>query len=437
MAALSAERLSEGGKQMMASQESSARGQPAVEVAFVVLILAVTVLQRFGLNFGDYSLNAALVAMFALLVVAGLTGVLTVSAARLVLYGVCVGIALLSTLLNEQSSSVTSLALLAVMYLPFVFVLTPAAGLSPQRANDIFLDVAAFCAVAGVAQFYAQFLFHADWLFDFTPQVPALLRGPSGYNTVIRAGGSLKSNGFFFREPSGFSFVMALALMLECLSHRRAVRIGFLGLALLLTYSGTGLLALVIGLVIPMNDHNVLRLVVVGAVGAAFFFLLEEPLNLSFTMARLHEFGSETSSAYIRYIAPGRLIADAAASAPSLLWLGHGPGTIFRQEVGYEFHDPTWAKLIFEYGVVGFVAFLALFWASLGGPSAPTRVRAMLFAGWLIMGGHLLSPEQTFMTLALLGLLPRPSASPRDARAEVPSGLPPGVVGLRAQEVRS
>src|SRR5437879_1875267 len=109
---------------MVASQTSSRRGQPAVEVAFVVLILAVTVLQRFGLNFGDYSLNAALMAMFALLVVAGLTGVLTVSAVRLVLYGVCVGIALLSTLLNEQSSSVTSLALLAVMYLPFVFVLT-------------------------------------------------------------------------------------------------------------------------------------------------------------------------------------------------------------------------------------------------------------------------------------------------------------------------
>jgi hypothetical protein len=381
-------------------------GRTPVEIAFVVLILSVTVMQRFGLNLGSYSLNAALVAMFALLVVAGVTHALAVSALRLVLYGICISVALVSTLLNETTSSTTSLALLAVMYLPFVFVLTPSAGLPPDRARDIFLDVAALCAVAGVAQFYAQFLFHADWLFDFTAHVPAFLRGPSGYNTVIWAGGSLKSNGFFFREPSGFSFVMALALMTECLSHRRLARIAFLGLALLLTYSGTGLLALVIGLVIPMNGRNFARALLVATVAAALFFLLEAPLNLSFTLSRLGEFGSQTSSGYIRYIAPGRLIADTVASAPSSLWLGHGPGTIFRQNVGYEFHDPTWAKLIFEYGVVGFVAFLALFLASLGGRTAPLRLRAMLLAGWLIMGGHLLSPEQNFMTLGLLGLLP-------------------------------
>ena len=84
----------------------------------------------------------------------------------------------------------------------------------------------AICAVAGIVQFYAQRNLHADWLFDFTPHIPAFLRGPSGYNTVIAVGSSVKSNGFFFREPSGFSFVMALGLMLECLTHRRAARIG-------------------------------------------------------------------------------------------------------------------------------------------------------------------------------------------------------------------
>jgi hypothetical protein len=410
---------------------SPTRARQGVELAFVLLILGVTVFQRFGLNLGDYSLNAGLLAMFGLLVVAALTRVLAVSPLRLVLYGMCISVALMSALVNERSSSVTSLALLAVMYLPFVFVLTPAAGLLPARAHDIFLDVAALCAVAGVAQFYAQFVLHTDWLFDFTAHVPSFLRGPSGYNTVIRAGGALKSNGFFFREPSGFSFVMALALMIECLSHRRIVRMAFLGLALLLTYSGTGLLALVIGLVVPMNGRNFARLLLLAMVAAAFFFLLEGPLNLSFTTARLGELGSERSSAYIRYIAPGRLIADTAASAPGLLWLGHGPGTIFRQDVGYEFHDPTWAKLIFEYGLVGFVAFLALFLASLGGPSAPTRVRAMLFAGWLVMGGHLLSPEQNFMTLALLGLLP-PRSSPL-ARAVPPRISRPRAVALLAR----
>jgi hypothetical protein len=419
-------------RQIPFASSRSAAGWRVVAPAFVFLILAITLLQRFGLNFGSYSLNAALVAMFLFLAVAAAAGGLGVSGVRLCLYGVCMVAALSSALLNERTSSFTSLALLAVMYLPFVFVLTPAAGLGPARARDIFLDVAAFCAVAGVVQFYAQFVFHAGWLFDFTPHVPTFLRGPSGYNTVIQAAGSLKSNGFFFREPSGFSFVMALALMTEWLSHRRLPRVAFLGLALLLTYSGTGLLALVIGLLFPMSGRNLVRLLFVAAGGAALFFVLEGPLNLSFTVARLQEFGSESSSAYIRYIAPGRLIADVAAAAPEQLWLGHGPGTIFRQQLGYEFHDPTWAKLIFEYGVVGLVAFLALFLTSLGGAAAPIRLRAMLFGGWLLMGGHLLSPEQNFMTLALVGLFPPPGAT-----AAVPERGRPGAVGLLVQEVRS
>jgi hypothetical protein len=103
-------------------------------------------------------------------------------------------------------------------------------------------------------------------------------------------------------------------------------------------------------------------------------------------------------------------VAEAAAASPGTLWFGHGPGTIFRQDVGYEFHDPTWAKLIFEYGLTGFVVFLALFLFALRTSSPdsppPLRARAMLFGGWLLMGGHLLSPEQNFLTLALVGLLP-------------------------------
>jgi hypothetical protein len=396
-----------------------APGPRAVAIAFLLLILSATVLQRFGLNLGSYSLNAALVAVFVLLVIAGLCGVLAISTERLILYGLGLIVALVSAMLNERATSMSSLALLAVMYLPFVFVLTPRAGLTPERATGMFLDVAALCAVAGVVQFYAQYLIKARWLFDFTEQVPGLLQGPSGYNTVISVGSLYKSNGFFFREPSGFSFVMALGLMLECLGPRRLWRLGFLGLGLLLSYSGTGLLALLIGLVIPMNRRTLLRLLLVGAVAAGLYALLAGPLNLSYTLSRLDEFGSEDSSAYIRYIAPGRLLAEAAASSPGRLWFGHGPGTIFRQDVGYEFHDPTWAKLIFEYGVTGFVAFVALYLVSLRSSPQdrppPLRARAMLFGGWLLMGGHLLSPEQNSLTLAVVGLLPAtvPALAPR------------------------
>ena len=378
----------------------------AAKVGVTALLVSVTVLQRLGINFGSYSLNVALPAMYGLLIVAALTGVLAVSAPRLILYGVCASIALASTIVNAERSSVSSLLLLIAMYLPFIFVLTPASGATQDGVLQTFLNLALLFALAGVAQFYAQFIVHADWLFDFTGYLPSLLRGPSGFNTVIPVGALYKSNGFFFREPSLFSFVMALALMAESLSYRRVGRLICFGLALLLTYSGTGLLALLIGMLIPMNRKTMLRLSLLACLGGAAFLLLDDALNLSFTLGRLDEFGSESSSAYIRYIAPARLIAETWSAEPWTLWLGHGPGTILRKEAGFEFHDPTWAKLVYEYGVLGFVAVVTLFLLALRRPTVPMRVRAMLFAAWLVMGGHLLSPEQNFLTVALLGLLP-------------------------------
>jgi hypothetical protein len=92
----------------------------------------------------------------------------------------------------------------------------------------------------------------------------------------------------------------------------------------------------------------------------------------------------------------------------------------------YEFHDPTWAKLLFEYGALGFVTFVGLFLTALRRPGIPLQLRAALFWGWLIMGGHLLSPEQNFLTLMLVGLTPFGSVigrARRDGEAVAPPAL--------------
>jgi hypothetical protein len=378
-----------------------------LRVAFVALLLAITVGQRLGLNFGSYSLNLALPAVYVLLVTAALSGVILLSLKRLLLYGVCITVALSSAMANSGRVSTDSLLLLAVMYLPFLFVLRPGVlGARAEWPMAVFLDIALACALAGVCQFYAQFLIHADWLFDFTPYLPDALRGPSGFNTVIPVGSLYKSNGFFFREPSGFSFIMALALLAEWHYQRRLWRIVCLGLALLLTYSGTGLLALFIGLLFPLGAKTLLRLAGIACLGGLLLWLLGDALNLSFTLGRLGEFGSERSSAYIRYVAPLRLIADSFETHALTPWLGHGPGTIQRATPGYEFHDPTWAKLVFEYGALGFAAFISLYLTTLTRRESPVQLRATLFCSWLLMGGHLLSPEHNFLMLALLGLAP-------------------------------
>lgn len=380
--------------------------------AALLLLLSATVLERFGLTLGALSATAALLAIYPFLLVAAMAGALELSLERTLLYGICLIVALSSMLGNEAGASSSSLLLVAVMYLPFVFVLREG-SLGKENAAWIFgkfLDLTALCAVIGVVQFGAQLVVHADWLFDFTRYIPEPLRAAGLFNTVIPMGSLNKSNGFFFREPSGFSYLMALGLVAECVTQKRPQRVACLGLALLLTYSGTGILALLIASLHPFGVKTVLRLTLVACAFGLVFWLFGDALNLSFTLGRVGEFNSESSSGYIRYVAPMRLVSETLDTSAFTLWLGHGPGTILRQSRSYEFHDPTWAKLLFEYGLLGFGAFLALFMTALRRPGIPLQLRAALFWGWLIMGGHLLSPEQNFLTLVLVGLTPLGSA---------------------------
>jgi O-antigen ligase len=211
--------------------------------------------------------------------------------------------------------------------------------------------------------------------------------------------------------------MMALACIVEAATHRRVRRIACFGFALLLTYSGTGILALLIGMLFPLGKKTLLRVLALGCAASVVLLLLGNVLNLSFTLGRIDEFGSERSSAYIRYIAPLRLVTETFDASAWSAWLGHGPGAISRETRGYEFHDPTWAKLLFEYGALGFIAFLGLFLVALAQRGVPAQIRAALFFAWLMMGGHLLSPEQNFLTLALVGLLGAPAPAPAERPA--------------------
>jgi hypothetical protein len=409
-------------------ERSLIRGGAALRIAVSCVLLSTTVGQSLGINFGSYSLNMALLGMYGCLAVAAASGVLSLSHRRLVLYVAGMTAALTSFLVNANfargdQSSLSSLLLLTVMYLPFIFTLHGGSSPSSRWVVRHFLDIALFCALAGVLQFLAQFVIKADWLFDFSAHLPAVLQGPKGFNTVIPVGTLFKSNGFFFREPSGFSFIMAFALVCECILYKRTFRIACFALALLLTYSGTGLLALLVAVAFPLGARTLKRFALLAVGGGLTLLLFGDVLNLSFTLGRIQEFGAERSSAYIRYVAPLRLIGDTFGAEPWTLWLGHGPGTVFRQIVAYEYHDPTWSKLIVEYGLVGFAVFVTLFLAVLSRSTLPTPIRATLFFYWLVMGGHLLSPEVNFMTLVLVGMLP--GCLPQSSPGALPLSLAP------------
>jgi hypothetical protein len=401
----------------------------ALQALATLVVLSVTVFNRFGINLGPYSLSFSLIFIYALVAVALVSGELAIAPRRFLGYCACVVVATASFILNTSyapidRSSWTSLLLLAVIYFPLVFALRSEGTGDRQVLWTIrmFSNIALFCAFAGIAQFYAQFVISGDWLFDFTPHIPIALQAESGFNTVIPMGYESsvhKSNGFFFREPSGASFIMALALVVEIALFHRPLRMVALTFALLLTYSGTGLLALLIGLALSVRWRTIGRMSFMLAIAGLCLWASSDFLNLSFTLDRIDEFGNEHSSAYMRYVAPMRLVSDVLFSQPWSVWLGLGPGTILRlSQDAYVFHDPTWAKLLVEYGVLGFAAFVALMLVCVQQRSLPVQIKAVLFFSWLVMGGHLLSPDNVYLAFLLTGLLGPVSSAASGGRPE-------------------
>ena len=113
---------------------------------------------------------------------------------------------------------------------------------------------------------------------------------------------------------------------------------------------------------------------------------------------------------------------------PWAFWIGLGPGIISRlSQADYAFHDPTWAKLLVEYGVLGLSAFVIMMLVCVRQRVLPVPLQAVLFFSWLVMGGHLLTPDSVYLVFVLSGLtgsaslaLRGASATPAPARLTAP-----------------
>ena len=402
-------------------------GASLFKAAIIVALLALTVFDRFGLRvLGDFSLSAAVLAMYGLAAAIVLSGAAQFNRPAALAFIAVVTVAGLSFLVNSwleprPHQSVTSWLLVVVSYAPFVIVLSrenAAAGLW-RWTMRMFVAFALLVAFAGMAQFLTQFVMSPPWLFDYSPLIPELVRAGDGWRTVhpvanwVQADGYwMKSNGFFLREPSIFSFAMAFAIVCELALGARRWVLGVLAAGLLLSYSGSGILCLAVALAFPLGRSAVLRLAGLACAAALLVLLLGDALNLSYTLQRVAEFQSETSSAYCRFVHPWLSVLRHADADVLSAALGHGPGSMTRIGVTCaDLHQPTYGKLLFEYGLLGALAFGTFLVLAINRAGAPLRVRVALGAAWLLLGGHLVNSELLPMIYLLCAMWPRGAAA--------------------------
>lgn len=372
-----------------------------------LMLVAAIPLQRFGLSLGDAEIALGLAVSLGCVGWLALSGRLRIDIHRLALLGIVVAAASASAALHPSQSSASSLALFIVLYTPFVFVT------STDRATFLdslltFQGLVSLCAVLGIVQFFAQFLLHSPQLFTFQGLLPdgILLHN---FNIVVplRYGSSIfKSNGFFFLEPSIFSQYTALAVLVELLFFRSRLRLALFAVSLVFSYSGTGLLLLAVFLPMVIIYRRAVGIMAIGVAAAVLLVAFGDLWHMDVLLQRLGEFHSTQSSGFARFLSAFWLLRDYILDDTLALLFGRGPGSISAvlTQVSYVAHDPTWGKLLFEYGVVGTAAFALFFLACIFPESHSAGLSGFLLFGFLFFGGMLLDPRLNALLLVFCTL---------------------------------
>jgi hypothetical protein len=430
-----------------ASQRGGVVRERLLKAGIVFAMLGLTVLDRFGLRVTENSgAPVGLFMMYALVAAVLLGGAAQLDFRAAFSYLALVGVATISVLLNATSMpepfiSKGSLLFLILLYAPFCFSLRQGA-VAPELWRwtvRLFIAFAVFLSVAGIVQYFVQFVFKPEWLFDFTPLIPERLQAGGDYNTEYEIYSNFstgeiawsKSNGFFMREPSFFSVVMAFGLLCELGLDRRRWVMTILAAGLVASHAASGVVCLAAGLFFFLGRSNLARAGAFAVLAAGVVFLFRDTENVQLYLNRVDELGSTRSSAYCRFVAPTVDVVQHIDRAPWTSLVGNGPGSLARMVGKYTAagdcsQQTTFAKALFEYGLAGTLAVGALIIGALNRSSAPLGIRVGVGVAWAMLGANLLDGLYLLFIYVVSAMWPEGTA--RALRDTAPS-ISPGLKG--------
>jgi hypothetical protein len=377
------------------------------------LLVCALFLQRFSLSFGTSLMSLDVVPALCLLINQFVAGRLLIVYNRLLWFFVLGLAATCSLLLNFHITMLPSYSEFMVLY--FLFTLSRPSTCERYKSTlQAFQFLALVLCWLGIAQFLAQFVVDGRKLVNFYNIIPDYLL--ASYNTgvvntiipVTPASGMIKSNGIFLTEPSTLSQIAALGILIELLEFRRRLYLLPLSFGFLLSYSGTGLMTLV--LFLPFAGFARKRmvwylvLVILFGVGLSVTGLVD----FSIFLARMGEFQDTHASGFMRFVAPFWLVPDyLKLVSPRALLLGNGPGTTgaFVNGIWYSGGVTcTWIKLFYEYGVVGAFVFILFLAACFRRTLCPSVVFVAVLFTYVFLGGNLLTTPFLILMIVLLTL---------------------------------
>jgi hypothetical protein len=401
---------------------TSAEIAPKGKFAVWASILSILFFSQIAYNIGEFPVSTAFICYALITLYLVTSGYASLSIPTLILYLIAGAFACLTMARTTSLASWTSLLLLSALYAPFSFRLKNASDLEPiqQYIERAYVSAATAISVIAVIQIVLVNVFDASYLTNVYFILPEEIRGAGSYTFFREGGGIVKANGFFLRESGALSIVIGLAMIIEYFTRVRWRILAILAAGLFCSFSGSGILALILGFLMPRSLNRVPHFLISSLVFILVFsalYSLEIP-GLTIFFDRLSEFTTPGTSGYARFVAPMDMVQPSLDEGGATMWLGHGAGSYLRSTgllgLKYEINDPTWAKLIYEYGLVGLTLISALFVARVYSSNLRPEICNFILFVW-VSNGTLLSPDfaEVFWLLTLV---------PQAYRRSVPTG---------------
>lgn len=360
--------------------------------------------QRLALNLAGMQIGISFLVFCAFILVGVLSQQVLIQKERLLLFlGAVLGLlmAALSASNSSQYFSTQSLVLLLLLYFLSVFVFQD--DLREIILNG-FQTLVFVIAILGVLQFVTQLagIPYRDWL-SFIPSQNII--GNYNYNIPLEFGSHLyKANGIFLQEPSTFSQLVAVSILLEMYLFKKYTRLILWLAALLVSFSGTGLTLLGIGILPLVFKLEIKKIVIFsGIVGLAALIFAYSGFA-SYTVNRVGEFDNAGKSGYIRFIAPYvtylDFLKEPGTTVSEVFGLGPGASDRYEWDTTAHFNPPM--KLIIEYGLFGLLFYLYLMYIFFS--RQPFWLSFALFIMYTFLSGSLLTYQTTILFFLLLTL---------------------------------
>jgi hypothetical protein len=407
MAATFAPAAARAGSAGSARAAAPARPDRLAWLLLLTPLLATTFLAKWGVPIGPRDLAMSWPIILGALALGWITGRLTLDPVRFGVFLALIGALGAIQVLRGDPFSLPSLLFMAAIFGCYVVSLerAPPSGTDALR---LFATVCTVIAIAAIAQFGLQFVVGRTLAFPVDNLVPKAML-IEGYNNQIPIdyGATIqKANGVFLLEPSFLSQLMAVALIAELAARTawgmtRLMRLALFAAALMLSYSGTGLIILGIVLPVLIIAQRRWMLLVAALAGLALASAFHEPLQLGIYLERADEFSSIRSSGFERFVSPFYLFEEFLWRDPWRSLFGFGPGSYIphASRAYYPAAEIAFSKIVFEFGIVGAAAvFGFLVWVVFRSP-APVVLKCAVLVMFFMSGLYTAASHGIALTL--------------------------------------